>query len=136
MATTYCPAIRSQVSETFMANIAIVDDDPLVREGLSDCLDSAGYTVQAFGSAEEFLAFKWLEPQSCLILDIQLPGISGLELQRRLAAFGNPVPIVFVTAHASEENCQQALESGAAAVLLKPVRREELLSAVRSAIEH
>jgi len=136
MATTYCSTVRSQVSETFMANIAIVDDDPLVREGLSDCLDSAGYTVQAFGSAEEFLASKWLEPQSCLILDIQLPGISGLELRRRLAAVGNPVPIVFVTAHASEENCQQALESGAAAVLLKPVRREELLNALRSAIEH
>ena len=118
-----------------MAKIAIIDDDPLVREGLSDCLDSAGYTVQTFGAAEEFLAFKSLQPQSCLILDIQLPGISGLELQRRLVSVGNTVPIVFVTAHASEENFQQALESGAAAVLLKPVRREELLNTIRSAIE-
>lgn len=119
-----------------MANIAIIDDDPLVREGLSDCLDSAGYTVQTFGSAEEFLAFGPLQRQSCLIIDIQLPGISGLELQRKLMAIGNPVPIVFVTAHGSEENRQQALESGAAAVLSKPVRRDELLNIVGSAIKH
>lgn len=123
------------MAETMIGNIAIIDDDALLREGLKDCMDSAGYSVETFGSAEEFLASQPLA-LSCLVLDIQLPGISGLELQRRLVSIGNHAAIVFVTAHGTEANRQQALENGAVALLSKPVRRQELLNAVKSALEH
>ena len=116
-----------------MGHIGIIDDDALVREGLKDCMESAGYSVETFGSAEEFLASESSRSASCLIVDIQLPGISGLELQGRLSTFEDRVPIVFVTAHGTDANRKQALRNGAAALLSKPVRREELLNAVRTA---
>lgn len=122
-----------QMSETGAAHIAMIDDDPLVREGLKDCMESAGYSVDALGSAEEFLDWDSSCPPVCLVVDIQLPGMSGLELQRRLVASGSRTPIVFVTAHGTDSNRQQALKNGAAAVLPKPIRREQLLNAVRAA---
>ena len=122
------------MNEVDPVHVAMVDDDALVREGLKDCMESAGYSVEALGSAEEFMALRSCREPVCLIIDIQLPGISGLELQRRLVAEGDRTPIVFVTAHATGTNCEQALRNGAAAVLAKPIRREELLSAVRAAI--
>ena len=118
-----------------MGHIGIIDDDALVREGLKDCMESAGYSVETFGSAEEFLASESSGSASCLIVDIQLPGISGLELQGRLFTFKDRVPIVFVTAHGTDTNREQALRNGAAALLSKPVRREELLNVVRRAIQ-
>jgi len=121
------------MSETELGNIAIIDDDPMVRVGLVDCMESAGYTVEAFGSAEEFLASNGFRDKACLIVDIQLPGLSGLELQGRLVAVGNHAPIVFVTAHGTDRNRERALRAGAAALLSKPVRREDLLEAVRAA---
>jgi FixJ family two-component response regulator len=118
-----------------MDHIGIIDDDALVREGLKDCMESAGYSVETYGSAEEFLASRSAQHTSCLILDIQLPGISGLELQARLDAMENHVPIVFVTAHETDANREHVLRNGAAALLSKPVRRAELLNVVRTAIQ-
>ncbi len=118
-----------------MGHITIIDDDALVREGLRDCTESAGYSVETFASAEDFLASKSAQHTSCLILDIQLPGISGLELQARLAATENDLPIVFVTAHATDANRERAIRYGAAGLLSKPVRREELLSVVKLAMQ-
>lgn len=122
------------MSESSMGHIGIIDDDALVREGLRDCMESAGYSVETFGSAEQFLAAESSWRASCLIVDIHLPGISGLELQGRLSTFEGRVPIVFVTAHGTHANREQALRNGAAALLSKPVRREELLNVVRTAI--
>ena len=116
-------------------HIAIVDDDPMVREGLRDCMESAGYTVEDFGSAEEFLASNSLENAACLILDVQLPGASGITLQESLSAEKGTPPIVFVTAHASESTREIALRKGAIAFLSKPVRREQLLNVVKMAIK-
>lgn len=118
-----------------MRHIGIIEDDALVREGLKDCMESAGFAVESYGSAEDFLAAQTAQRASCLIVDIDLPGMSGLELQSRLSAEKEPVPVVFVTAHGTDANREQALRNGAAALLSKPARGEELLNAVRTAIE-
>jgi len=122
------------MSDDQLPTVIVVEDDSMVREGFRDCLESAGYSVVSFGSAEEFLAAMPLSDTSCLIIDIQLPGLSGLEFQRRLNEMGNHPPIVFVTAHGTAANRQQALREGAAAFLTKPVRRGHLLNAVTAAM--
>ena len=98
-------------------------------------MESAGYSVEGYGSAEEFLASRSAEGALCLVVDLELPGISGLELQDRLAGRDSHAPIVFVTAHGSDSNRERAIRQGAAAFLAKPVRREELLNSVRAAIQ-
>src|SRR5690242_14947045 len=123
------------MSESPMRHIGIIEDDALVREGLKDCMESAGYSVESYGSAEDFLAAHTAQRAACLILDIDLPGMSGLELQSRLSAEKEPVPVVFVTAHGTDSNREQALRNGATALLSKPVRAEELLNTVRTAIK-
>jgi FixJ family two-component response regulator len=115
-------------------HIAIIDDDQLVREGLTDCLESAEYSVEAFDSAEKFLNSDAERRASCLIVDVQLPGLSGLELQGKLSAVGVSPPIIFVTAHSTDANRERAIRRGAAGFLSKPFRREELLSAITTAI--
>jgi FixJ family two-component response regulator len=122
------------------AHIAVVDDDALVREALSDCLESAGFSVESFASAEGLLASNsgqnpacLILDIACLILDIQLPGVTGLELQRRLGDPARP-PIVFVTANATDANRKMALKMGAKGFLSKPVRCQELVNAVRAAM--
>jgi FixJ family two-component response regulator len=120
------------MSESRVGHIGIIDDELLVREALKDCMESAGYSVETFGSAEEFFAAKSSRRASRLIVDIALPGISGLELQARLANLEDHVDIVFVTAHATDANRKRALRNGAAALLSKPVRCEELLTVVRT----
>ena len=117
-------------------NIAIIDDDVLVRQALGDCVESAGYAVEGFGSAEEFLASASARNADCLILDIQLPGINGLELQDKLIGADNRVPIVFVTAEGTQANRDKATRRGAFGFLSKPFRREDLLKIVGEAIEH
>ena len=115
-------------------NIAIVDDDVLVRQALEDCMESAGYIVEGFGSAEEFLESAATRDAACLILDVQLPGITGLELQSKLAGAGNRVPIVFVSARGTAASRETAIRQGAAGFLAKPFRREDLLKIVGAAI--
>ncbi len=117
--------------------ISIVDDDPLVREGLISVMRSAGFATQAFASAEEFLSLAHRDDIACLILDVGLPGISGLELQSQLTATvsNHRTPVVFMTARDDEATRQRALKDGAVDFLRKPVRREALLNAIHLALQ-
>ena len=117
------------------AIIAIVDDDPSVREGLSSLIRSAGLQVETFASAQEFLARPGAEAPSCLVLDLQLPGLSGLDLQKRMAEVGLEIPIVFLTGHGNIPASVQAMKAGAVEFLTKPFDEQELLRAIREAIE-
>lgn len=121
------------MSNKLKNRIAIVEDDALVRETLADCVESAGYSVEDFSSAEDFLASNSWENAVCLIVDINLPGMTGLELQCRLAGMDNRAAIVFVTGQATNGNRERAMRQGAAGFLCKPFRREELLTAIRAA---
>jgi FixJ family two-component response regulator len=117
--------------------IAIVDDQAALREATENLLKSAGLKAVSFASAEDFLQATPLDGAGCLILDVRLPGMSGLELQQRLAADGIHVPIVFITAQEDSDGQMraQALRSGALAFLRKPFSDEDLLNAVRSALQ-
>ena len=114
--------------------IAIVDDDESVREALKSLMRSVGFRVETFASAEDFLQADCLPATECLLLDLRLPGISGLELQRQLGAARRHVPIIFVTAHGNEAQQREALERGAIDFLRKPFREDALLNAVQSAL--
>jgi len=117
------------------AVIAIVDDDPWVREGLSSLIRSAGWRVKTFASAQEFLAGPGAEAPSCLVLDLQLPGLSGLDLQKRMAEGGLEIPIVFLTGHGDIPASVQAMKAGAVEFLTKPVDEQKLFQAIQEAIE-
>jgi FixJ family two-component response regulator len=114
--------------------IAIVDDDPAVREGLQALIQSAGWRAETFASAQEFLAHLTAEAPSCVVLDLQLPGLSGLDLQKRMAEVGLEIPIVFLTGHGDIPKSVQAMKQGAVDFLTKPVDGEELLKAIRAAV--
>jgi FixJ family two-component response regulator len=115
--------------------IAIVDDDPSAREGLSSLIRSAGLRVETFESAQEFLARPATEAPSCLLLDLQLPGLSGLDLQQRMAEVGLEIPIVFLTGHGDIPASVRAMKAGAVEFLTKPFDDEKLLRAIEEAIE-
>ena len=117
------------------AVIAIVDDDPWARDGLDRLIRSAGLRAETFASAQEFLARPGAETPSCLLLDLQLPGLSGLDLQKRMAEVGLEIPIVFLTGHGDIPASVQAMKAGAVEFLTKPVDEEKLLQAIREAIE-
>lgn len=125
------PAPKLNTSD---AAIAIVDDDEWVLKSLARLVKSAGFKVETFLSAEGFLQSGKDSKTVCIILDIGLPGMSGLELQRHLAAQNWQVPIVFVSAHDEREIRAQALAAGAVAFLSKPVNDKALLAAVSSAV--
>src|SRR5256886_16117174 len=114
--------------------ISIVDDDESVREALKSLLKSVGFEAEAFASAEEFLNSGHLCRTACLILDVRMPGMSGVELQDRLTASRDGVPIIFISAHADEEARARALASGAIAFLVKPFSDEALLDAIEVAV--
>jgi FixJ family two-component response regulator len=117
------------------AVIAIVDDDPWAREGLSSLIRSAGWRAKTFASAQEFLAGPGAEAPSCLVLDLQLPGLSGLDLQKRMAEGGLEIPIVFLTGHGDIPASVQAMKAGAVEFLTKPVDEQKLLQAIQEAVE-
>jgi len=117
------------------AVIAIVDDDPSVREGLGSLIRSAGLQVETFASAQEFLARAGTEASSCLVLDLQLPGLSGLDLQKRMAEVGLEIPIVFLTGHGDIPSSVQAMKAGAVEFLTKPFDEQDLLRAIQAAVE-
>jgi len=117
------------------AVIAVVDDDPSAREGLESLIRSAGWKVECYRSAQEFLARSHTEVPNCLILDLQLPGLSGLDLQKRMAEVGLEIPIVFLTGHGNIPASVQAMKAGAVEFLTKPFDDEELLQAIHEAIE-
>jgi len=114
--------------------IAIVDDDPSVRRALHRLVRAAGYTVQSFASSHEFLDSLPGRRAACLVLDIHLDGMSGFDLQERLAADGVGVPVIFITAHDDAATRGRIERSGAAGHLGKPVDEQELLGAIRRAI--
>ena len=114
--------------------VAVIDDDESVRESLPDLLREFGYAPQAFASAEEFLASGDLVQTRCLILDIAMPGMSGPELQRELQRRGQPIPVVFVTAHADETVRPRLLEQGAVDCLFKPFSETDLVEALNAAL--
>ena len=115
--------------------IAIVDDDDSVRIAVEGLLNSVGSPAQAFESGEEFILSGQQRETGCLIADIRMPGMSGLELQRRLNAEGFRIPIVFITAHGDAKMRMQALRAGAVEFLAKPFDDEALLGNVRAALE-
>jgi FixJ family two-component response regulator len=115
--------------------VFVVDDDQSVREAISSLLRSAGFQVNLFASAEEFLRFPEPTAPGCLILDIQLPELSGLALQRKLAILKNEIPIIFITGHGDIPMSVQALKAGAVEFLEKPFVDEELLNAVFRAVD-
>jgi RNA polymerase sigma factor (sigma-70 family) len=117
------------------AVIAVVDDDPSVREGLESLIRSAGMRVETFASAQEFLARPRVQAPSCLVLDLQLPGLSGLDLQKRMAEVDLEIPIVFLTGHGNIPASVQAMKAGAVEFLTKPFDEEDLLRAIREAVE-
>ena len=114
--------------------ISIVDDDESMREAIKTLMGSLGLSVEEFSSAEDFLNSGRSQVFDCLILDVRMPGLGGPELQRRLAADNCPVPIVFITAHYSEEERTRAMEAGAVAFLRKPFSEQELLEAIDASL--
>jgi FixJ family two-component response regulator len=113
--------------------ISVVDDDESVRESLPDLLREFGFAVQAFSSAEEFLASDCVDQTRCLVLDIAMPGMSGPDLQRELTLRRQEIPIVFITAHKDEMVRPHLLEQGAVECLFKPFSETALLEAVNIA---
>jgi FixJ family two-component response regulator len=113
--------------------VSIVDDDASMRTSTFRLLGTFGFSVEAFASAQAFLDSGRLKDTACLILDVRMPGMDGLELQRRLASTNRRLPIIFVTAHASAEEEKRAMQAGAIAFLRKPVSEQALLSAIRAA---
>jgi FixJ family two-component response regulator len=116
--------------------VFVVDDDSSMREALADLMTSVGLSVEAFESAREFLDYKRPDTPACLVLDVRLPDLSGLDLQRELYRTGAPVPIVFVTGHGDIPMSVRAMKEGAVEFLTKPFRDQDLLDAVQHAIEN
>lgn len=114
--------------------ISIVDDDDALRNSLDDLIRSIGFRTQGFPSAEAFLSSNQACDTACLILDVRMPGMNGLELQRKMVAANWRIPIIFITSHADDGARARALEAGAVAFLYKPFREEELLNAIDAAL--
>jgi FixJ family two-component response regulator len=114
--------------------VVIVDDDESMRNALQGLMKEVGLPAQAFASAEEFLAFGFAQQAGCVIADIRMPGMSGLELQAKLKAERCNIPIIFITGHGDEKMRLQALRAGAVEFLSKPFDDEILLESVRAAI--
>ena len=114
--------------------ISVIDDDESIRRTTIRLIESFGFQARAFESAEGFLNSGQLHDSSCLILDVQMPGMNGLQLQRQLAAAGCRIPIIFMTAYDDKESRRRAMQAGAVAFLGKPFTDEQLLQTVRSAL--
>ena len=115
--------------------VSIVDDDVSVRRSAQRLLSSSGLRAEAFASSEEFLQSGLVDETACLLLDVSMPGMNGLELQRRLAETARQIPIIFISARASEDEERRALQAGAAKFLHKPASKEVLLQAIRAALD-
>ena len=115
--------------------VSIVDDDDSVRRSTRRLLRCSGLRAEAFASAGDFLQSSLLGETHCLVLDMRMPGMDGLELQRRLGEAGRRIPIIFLSARASEEEERRAWQAGASSFLRKPVNKEVLLNAIRTALE-
>ena len=114
--------------------VFVVDDDPLVRDSVADLLNSAGFTVRTFGSATEFIQSKLPDVSACLILDVELPDLSGIDLQTELMKSGIGIPIIFLTGHGDIPMSVSAMKAGALEFLTKPFRKQPLIDAVKEAL--
>jgi FixJ family two-component response regulator len=126
----------SVVNSTNEALVFVVDDNASMREALSSLIRSAGLQASTFSSAKEFLLQKPPNVPACLVLDVRLPGMSGLELQRELTAANKAIPIIFITGHGDIPMSVRAMKAGAVEFLAKPFRDKDLLQAIRQAIKH
>jgi FixJ family two-component response regulator len=118
-----------------VAMISIIDDEELVREPIADLISSLGHEPLIFGSAEQFLASGRVEDTACIITDLHMTGLSGLELQSRLLADGHCTPIIFITAYPKAAARVRALEAGAVAFLTKPFKEHALISSLETALK-
>jgi RNA polymerase sigma factor (sigma-70 family) len=123
------------VTKTGRSIVFVVDDDPSVRDAIGRLLGTVGLPVKEFGSALEFLAGERSETPSCLVLDVRLPGISGIDFQRQLNKADIRIPIIFITAHGDVPMSVKAMKAGAVEFLIKPFHDQDLLDAVQTAIE-
>jgi FixJ family two-component response regulator len=117
------------------AIVFVVDDDVSVREALERLLRVVGFDVETFASAQDFLAHRRANVPSCLVLDVRLPGLSGLELQKRIAEANREIPIVFITGHGDVPTSVRAMKAGAVEFLVKPFSDQDLLDAIQQAIK-
>jgi len=123
------------ITKTPQAIVFVVDDDPSVRESIERLLGTIDLSVQAFGAAREFLNSDRPEIPACLVLDVRLPGISGLDFQRELSKANIRIPIIFITAHGDVPMSVKAMKAGAVEFLIKPFHDQDLLDAVQMALE-
>lgn len=115
--------------------VMIVDDDDSVRRAARRLIKSYGFAVETFASADDFLASGRLPATACLVLDVQMPGLNGLELQSRLLAEGHQIPTIFITAFSNENARARALKAGALAYLVKPFEETDLLNSINAALQ-
>jgi len=116
--------------------VFVIDDDAAVRESIQGLLKSVGLRSDAFGTTQEFLSSQRAEGPSCLVLDVRLPGVSGLDFQRQLADAGVGIPVIFITGHGDIPMTVRAMKSGAIEFLTKPFRDQDLLDAIYQALDH
>ena len=124
------PAEKPPVPTVF-----VVDDDAPMRQALSSLIRSVGLRVEIFSSAREFLSAKASDGPACLVLDVRLPGLSGMDLHRELIAADNPIPVIFITGHGDIPMSVRAMKAGAAEFLTKPFHDQDLLDAIQQAID-
>ena len=117
------------------ATVFVIDDDPSVREAIDSLIRSVGINVRTFASAQEFMTSKRPDAPACLVLDVRMPGLSGLDLQRELANAGIRIPVIFITGHGDIPMSVRAMKAGAVEFLTKPFRDQDLLDAISQAIE-
>jgi FixJ family two-component response regulator len=115
--------------------VFVVDDDPSIRDALTSLIGSVGLRAETFASAQEFLQYPRPDAAACLVLDVRLRGLSGLDLQRELVKRRQQIPVIFITAHGDVPMTVRAMKAGAADFLLKPFRDQELLDAIRQALD-
>ena len=115
--------------------VSIVDDDPHAREGIKELVESLGYSARAFVSAQDFLQSGAVAKTSCLITDLQMPGLNGLELQERLQAQGYQTPVILITAYPNENHRRRALSAGAIGFLSKPFEEQSLVECLTIAMK-
>jgi FixJ family two-component response regulator len=115
--------------------VFVIDDDDLIRAAIQGLLKSVGLRAETFGTTQQFLSSKRPDGPSCLVLDVRLPGVSGLDFQRQLVDSGVRIPIIFITGHGDIPMTVKAMKSGAVEFLTKPFREDELLNAIRQALQ-
>jgi len=115
--------------------VFVLDDDPGIRASIKDLLESVGLHAETFGTAQEFLLRKRPDQPSCLVLDVRLPGVNGLDFQRQLADAGVQIPVIFITGHGDIPMTVRAMKSGAVEFLTKPFRDQDLLDAIHQALD-